>query len=75
MIKLCVTLDTFYRLQAFTREGFKSESKVYEDHAVIEVSKEVLLQILKKMNTNDSIDDVIVREIKKYLNGLTGREG
>jgi uncharacterized Fe-S cluster-containing MiaB family protein len=67
MIKLNIKKETFFRLQAFTKEGFKSECKVYEDHAVIEVSKEVLSHLLGKMKEHDSIDAVIVRGISDYI--------
>lgn len=67
MINLSINKDTFYRLQAFTKEGFKSECKVYDDHAVIEVSKEVLLHLLGKMKDKESIDAVIVRGISEYV--------
>lgn len=67
MIRLCISLDTFYRLQAFTEQGFKSECKVYEDHAVILVTKDVAQALLKKLKGDESLDDVIVSEIKRYL--------
>ncbi len=67
MIRVCIDLDTYYRLQAFTEQGFKSECKVYEDHAVILVSKDVALALLKKLKEGESLDDVILREIKRYL--------
>ena len=73
MIKICINKDTFYRLQAFTKEGFKSECKVYDDHAVIEVSKEVLSHLLGKMKEDESIDAVIVRGISEYV-APTGKE-
>jgi hypothetical protein len=67
MIKLSINIDTFHRLQAFTKEGFKSECKVYDDHAVIEVSKEVLSHLLGKMKENESMDVVIIRGIAEYV--------
>jgi hypothetical protein len=73
MIKLSINKDTFYRLQAFTKEGFKSECKVYDDHAVIEVSREVLSHLLGKMKENESIDAVIIREISEHI-ASTGKE-
>jgi len=73
MIKICINIDTFHRLQAFTKEGFKSGCKVYDDHAVIEVDKDVLSHLLGKMKENESIDAVIVRDISDYL-GLIGKE-
>jgi len=69
MIRLCINLETFYRLQAFTEGGFKSECKVYEDHAVILVSKDVALALVKKLKGKESMDDVIIRQIKGYLKG------
>ena len=73
MIKICINKDTFYRLQAFTKEGFKSEFKLYDDHAVIEVSKDVLSHFLGNMKENESMDCVIMRGIQDYL-GLMGKE-
>ena len=73
MIKICINIDTFHRLQAFTKEGFKSGCKVYDDHAVIEVSREVLSHLLGKMKEQESIDAVIVRGISEYI-ASTGKE-
>jgi hypothetical protein len=73
MIKLSINIDTFYRLQALSQKGFASEFKVYDDHAVIEVSKDVLSYLLGKMKENESIDVVIMRGISDYL-GQMGKE-
>jgi hypothetical protein len=73
MIKLSINKDTFYRLQALSEKGFGSEFKVYQDHAVIEVSRDVLQHLLDMMKENESMDGVIVRGIQDYL-GLMGKE-
>ena len=73
MIKLSINKDTFYRLQALSQAGFGSEFKLYDDHVVIEVSKDVLSYLLDMMKENESMDCVIVRGIQDYL-GRTGKE-
>lgn len=73
MIKLSISKDTFFRLQAFTKEGFKYGYKVYDDHALIEVSKDVLSHFLSNMKEDESMDCVIMRGIQDYL-GLMGKE-
>ena len=73
MIKLSINRDTFYRLQALSQAGFGSEFKLYDDHVVIEVSKDVLSYLLGKMKENESIDVVIMRGISDYL-GQMGKE-
>ena len=73
MIKLSINIDTFFRLQALSEKGFGSEFKVYQDHALIEVSKDVLQHLLGRMKDNESMDCVIVRGIQDYL-GRMGKE-
>ena len=73
MIKLSINIDTFYRLQALSEKGFGSEFKLYQDHALIGVSRDVLQHLLDMMKDNESMDCVIVRGIQDYL-GLTGKE-
>ena len=73
MIKLSINRDTFFRLQALSEKGFGSEFKVYQDHALIEVSKDVLQHLLGRMKENESMDCVIMRGISEYL-GLMGKE-
>ena len=72
MIKLCITKDTFYRLQSLTKEGFKSEFKLYDDHAVIDVSREVMMELARSLKGNESMDDVIVKRIQE--NHSQGRQ-
>jgi len=67
MIKLSINIDTFHRLQALSEKGFGSEFKVYQDHALIEVSKDVLQHLLGRMKDNESMDAVIMRGISEYL--------
>ena len=61
MIRIAIALDTFYRLQAFTQQGFRAECKVYADHADIEVDPEVMLYLVENMIPTDTLDDVILR--------------
>ncbi len=63
MIRIAISLDTFYRLQAFTKQGFTAKYKVYEDHADIDVDKEVMCELMSNMNQHDTLDDVIQRGI------------
>lgn len=64
MIRIAISLDTFYRLQALTKGGFISQYKVYQDHADIDVDKEVMCELLSSLKQNETLDDVIQRGIK-----------
>ena len=67
MIRIAITLDTFYRLQAFTKDGFAAQFKTYQDHAVIMVDREVLCELMKSQRLNETLDAVILRKIKEYF--------